>query len=461
MESKKVLNTYKVVAILTAYKDCIKRHSYTSKDALSDNLIRMPIVDKVIRAKNFEDIDAIELKNLQKALERFPCKNIDECQKFLSEIYDSIPDEDYKLLKRLGLDISEKAVGKVDEDPDEDPDEDEALKEFRRIGKEIEDWDDDISDDEDDDGSQAEERKREKEREKAIKERDKRLKMALERFFINNEFYSNFLEDIELEFERREIELNKVGVKTGTSTDDSVLAAFRKREKEREAFLEKIEKEAKNCKSFNELERLLLMYTTGRGCDYMNGFLRGDMSAIKADVKPVDESEEKLKPNLKNSSWDTDLNVDLNLLLDTALNAFKLRKSLAKGKLDHVAKVYKGISLDRIKRALGLEDSYTMKKVMEYINKNKPIYKTREFTSTSTDYSMARGHACRVKNTGQSVIMNIELEKGTVFGKDLSKTSFDKYEVGSEVVLMSNQKIKLNKAKIKENLLEIECETKK
>lgn len=240
MESKKVLNTYKVVAILTAYKDCIRRHSYTSKDALSDNLIRMPIVDKVIRAKNFEDIDAIELKNLQKALERFPCKNIDECQKFLSEIYDSIPDEDYKLLKRLGLDISEKAVGKVDEDPDED----EALKEFRRIGKEIEDWDDDISDDEDDDGSQAEERKREKEREKAIKERDKRLKMALERFFINKEFYSNFLEDIELEFERRERELNKVGVKTGTSTDDSVLAAFRKREKEKH-FLKRLKKKLK------------------------------------------------------------------------------------------------------------------------------------------------------------------------------------------------------------------------
>lgn len=482
VESKKVLNIYKVIAILSAYKSCIRNRSAVDLEkVMQDIIIRKPVLDKIIKATKFEDIDAIELKNLQVNLERYSCKNLDECQEFLLSIYDHISDKDRKLLKRLGLDIEKVVKVEVSEVPKVPEVPEDPLERFRKIGEDMDDWDyedDIISDDED--------------TKKAVRKRDRLLKEALKKFFIDEKFYFNFLEDIEFELKRREKELNRIGVKTGTQADDTVLTALRNREVEREKFrdrevekefsdgyaktgeikgkeekkkfLEKIQQEAEECKNFNELERLLLMYTTGRGCDYMNGFLRGDMSAIKAVVKPIDEFEEEekkkeLKPNLKNSSWDTDLNVDFNLLLDTALNAFRLRKGLTKGTLDHVTEVYKGISLDRMKRALGLKDSDTMDDVIDYINRKKPVYKTREFTSTSTYYEVAKLNAFRLKNVGKSVIMNIKLNRGTVFGKDLSKTGFGKRSDTTEVVLMSNQKIKLNSAKKKEKLMEIECET--
>ena len=83
-----------------------------------------------------------------------------------------------------------------------------------------------------------------------------------------NTVWQLFIEGVNLEIQKRRKKLDNIGVSADRSVDDSLLIAFKK----------KIE----GCKTFNDIEDLLLLYTTTIGCDLINGFLRGDMSAVKS-----------------------------------------------------------------------------------------------------------------------------------------------------------------------------------
>lgn len=258
-----------------------------------------------------------------------------------------------------------------------------------------------------------------------------------------NTVWKLFIEGVNLEIQKRRKKLDNIGVSADRSVDDSLLIAFKK----------KIE----GCKTFNDIEDLLLLYTTTIGCDLINGFLRGDMSAVKSKKIAI------------KSSWGNDLHVSFDVLLDSAIKALELKKELKYGELENNLEVYKGLSIERFFEFIRPNDcsasfksqdgdyNTKMKTVVDYLNKYKPTYSTKDITSTSTDRNIAIDwHASRHT---YPVLMEILLTPGVSFGKDFSKTSFGTDDYNKEVILKPKQKIKILEAHMDKKLIVTTCKT--
>jgi len=292
---------------------------------------------------------------------------------------------------------------------------------------------------------------------------EKEIQESIKRVFPTHRFATgilgNFKQDVKSEIERRKSKSNKLVGGKGLSVDNSLLMVYKKK--------------LGKCKSFDDIEDLFLYYTTARGCDLINGFLRGDLTLFKSKAKIA-------------SSWGTSKEVSVDLLIDTAIKALELKEQLMFGTLDNVVTVYRGLGLEgllkfigiskeslvsgqswlqkwfnKLKSLIGKKEKSIPEMLVSYINDKKPIYKTNAITSTSLDQNLAlTSHASRNKIP---VLMTIQLKKGTAFGKDFRDTKFGFDDYNKEVILKSGQKIKLIKAKLKKHSSEpdisIQCET--
>lgn len=252
----------------------------------------------------------------------------------------------------------------------------------------------------------------------------------------------NLENDLLQEIQRRERETEKFTAGKGESLDDGAVLLFKQK--------------LKKCESFDDVNDLLLYYTTGQGCDYINGFLRGDMSlsySAKNEIK---------------SSWGSSLTVPVSILIDTVIKSLKLKKELMYGVLEDKVTVYRGTSLEKLLPRIGVTEemvkagtvkagiSYGYSEdeqedvddedkkqwrtdaINEFIVDGHSIYLDKGVTSTSLSQSIARGHAKRKKTP---TLLSINLVKGTAFGKDLSK-KFGDDDYNQEVILKPGQKIK-------------------
>ncbi len=243
-----------------------------------------------------------------------------------------------------------------------------------------------------------------------------------------------------------------------------------------DSLLDIIRTKALECKTFNEVEDLLLYYTTAQGGDLINSFLRGDLSVFGTE-------NVKLK-----SSFGTNQKVSVSLLLNTMLQALKLKNTIMYGTIDTQIKVYRGLGFERLLYFINVDKSKLEKntgrglknigrligrklknidRLIEYINQNKPIYSADSMTSTTTQKNIAVGHALKhVQRSGSEfgVVMSITLNKNTSFGKDLSTTTFGPDDKNKEVILKPQQKIKLIRAKkyfdpaYEKTVVEVECQ---
>lgn len=406
-------------------------------------MARKPVISRLIRADYFSDIDDITLDTLKELIEKeLKRPNLfnhmqSMCEKTVGEWRSLIPPEDIKLLKALGV---QKPFSSSTKDSEE-----VGLVNFFR---------------------------------------SKRV------FYKMTEY---LVKDIETEIKSREREIEKFaptgipdkpkGQKNQRATepvvgkrysaDDSLLVPFRKKlassetdeptksSKASKSFVERFKDQLFDCKNLDSIEELLLTYTTPKGCDLMNGFLRGDLTTFKS-------KKLTLKP-----SWGTDLNVSFNLLLDIVTKSLKLKKELMRGTINEDTTLYKGLSFDKFMKYAGIPKSVTsgvceyygdidspLKAVAEYITNyggGRLCYKSPEMTSTSLDLSTAVFHSKKFSDVGQ-VVMEINVKKGTAFGKDFSKTSFGPNDPNREVLLMPNQKIKVLGASF-DHILHVKCET--
>lgn len=405
MNERKVLNNYKLVLLIVSYFESGKttnNHAQLSKVEvkLNNALIRRATYDKIIKAKNFSDIDDTSLKLFRTAVSdwaRSKSLKIDELATILAVCIENeiLPNEDINLLKKLGL---------------------------RNLFSEIE---------------------KKQNSSKSIKEIvSKEIAKIIPNQNFLNAMMKNFKEDLDAEVEAREKEISKLGIRKNLSNDDSILIAFNKK--------------MSKCKSFEDVEDLLLSYTTSHGCDLINGFLRGNLSTVKSN-----------EPNLK-LSWGNSSNVSFSVLLDGAIKALELRKVLMYGKLDSITTVYRGLNIEGLLKFIGIEkekliDKYNGKNLSEkgmivnYINKEHPLYQTKAITSTTLNPQTAQLHA---KRSPQSkVFMKIELQKGTAFGKDFRNTTFGSDDYNEEVILKPMQKIRLKSATLMGDWVSIQCVT--
>ena len=127
------------------------------------------------------------------------------------------------------------------------------------------------------------------------------------------------------------------------------------------------------------------------------------------------------------------------------------------GTVETQTKVYRGLGFEGLLLFLNLDKSSLQKgtdknlkknidRLVNYINKNKPIYSTNAITSTTTEQNIAVGHAIRnAQRNGAEfgVVMDIDLNKGTSFGKDFSTTTFGSEDWNKELILKPQQKINL------------------
>lgn len=441
----KVLNYYKIMFLLISYEDSFDstKSQSESEKKLVHLLARKPVISRLIRADYFSDIDDVTLDTLKELIEReLKRPNLfnhmkSMCEKTVGEWKSLIPPEDIKLLKALGV-----------------------QKPFSSSTKDSEE-------------------------------------VGLVNFFRSEIIFykmtEHLVEDIETEIKSREREIEKFAptgipdkpkgqkkqratepvVGKRYSADDSLLVPFRKKlassetdeptksSKAFKSFVERFKDQLFDCKNLDSIEELLLTYTTPKGCDLMNGFLRGDLTTLKS-------KKLTLKP-----SWGTDLNVSFNLLLDIVTKSLKLKKELMRGTLDEDTTLYKGLSFDKFMKYTGIPKNVTdgvceyygdidspLKAVAEYITNyggGRLCYKSPEMTSTSLDLSTAVSHSKKFSNVGQ-VVMEICVKKGTAFGKDFSKTSFGPNDPNREVLLMPNQKIKVLGASF-DHILHVKCET--
>lgn len=393
MKNAKVLNDYKLLVLLLSYME------WEEPDKVDNALIRKPLTDKVIKATNFSDIDDGALELLKLRIEKLACKSssglfgLFEIVSVLTDLATKhlIPTDDISLLKKFGI------------------------KDFC----------------------------------------PSKIKNEILKIFVSEKFLratvKNFRNDIEYEMDTREKEISKLGVSKDSSLDDSILTAFNKK--------------LSSCKSFKEIEDLLLYYTTTVGGDLINAFLNGDLTVFNSK-----------KPEVK-SSWGTSPKVSFNLLLDSAIKALEFKKEIIYGILEHVTTVYRGIDLERLLRYTKItkddlfdrrgcfdiiverfkkdEKSKIQRRLLQYINKEKPIYQAKSVTSTSRDKNIAVEY--HSKRHDIPILMAISLKEGTVFGKDFSKTSFGSDDYNKEIILMPSQKIQLNHATLKNDLITIEC----
>lgn len=454
-----------LISYHSSFKSTSSQFGATAK--LADMLARKPIVSKLIRADYFSQIDDVTLNTLKGEVEK-EFKKLDAfeymqdiCEKTVGEWRSIIPAEDIKLLKALGV-----------------------KKPFSSSTKNS-------------------------------------SEVGLKNVFISKRFYrkmiEHLMEDIDAEIKSREKEIEKFAperipdrpkgqrnqgstepvVGKRHSVDDSVLIPFRKKLSSYEAaeaaetsedsktsetskssktskskslskksFVERFKDELLDCKNLDSIEELLLTYTTSTGCDLMNGFLRGDLTTIKS------------KKLALNPSYGTNLNVSFNLLLDIVAKSLKLKKELMRGTIDEDITLYRGLSLDKFMKYTGIPKNVKenvggnyaeyygevvspSKAVAEYITNYSGgylCYKSPEMTSTSLD-SFAAGQHSRKFKSGEQVFMEINVKKGTAFGKDFSKTSFGSDDSNYEVLLMPNQKIRILKAFPLQTTLRVECET--
>ncbi len=263
--------------------------------------------------------------------------------------------------------------------------------------------------------------------------------------------FKGFKASINEERQDREKAVQKVAIsgKKG-SMDDSLLDIVRNK--------------VLKCETLDEVEDLILYYTTAQGGDLINGFLRGDLSIFRT-------GKAKLK-----SSFGTDKTVSCSLLLDTIIKALTLRNTIMYGTIETQTKVYRGLGFEGLLLFLNLDKSSLQKgtdknlknidRLVNYINKNKPIYSTNAITSTTTEQNIAVGHAIRnAQRNGAEfgVVMDIDLNKGTSFGKDFSTTTFGSEDWNKEVILKPQQKINLVSAKKRKffgygPVVEIKCQ---
>ena len=392
MEKKlKVLNYYKLLFLLMSYENSFSsgRSSKNLPKTLTNALVRKPAVNKLIKANDFSQIDSVALKSLYNDL---------EILSFNPSRFNNIQS------------ICKKTVGEWKSLISA-----EDIKLLKKLGvkKSF--------------SSSTEDSK----------------EVGLNNVLISKRFchsmIENFMDDIEKELKSREKKIRKVGVDKEHSIDDSLLIPFRKK--------------LSNCETFNDIEDLLLTYTTSTGCDLMNGFLRGDLTTLKSKELELD------------SSWGTDLNVSFDLLLDVVLKSLKLKKEVIRGTLDEDITVYKGLTLKRFMKNTGIPkdvmgDFGAEENVARYIqnySRGHLYYKTSEITSTSLDRNVAIDQAKRNEYEG-SVVMEINVKKGTAFGKDFRKTSFGSDDYNKEVILMPNQKIEILGA-YSNNMLHVSCQT--
>lgn len=274
--------------------------------------------------------------------------------------------------------------------------------------------------------------------------------------FINHKFIVETFKGLKLsikeEMADREKTAQKVAIRGEKgSMDDSLLDIVRTK--------------ALECDTLDEVEDLILYYTTAQGGDLINGFLRGDLSLFRTG-----------KTQLR-SSFGTDKTVSCSLLLDTILKALTLRKVIMYGTIDTQTRVYRGLGFEGLLKFINVDKASLKKntgrllknidRLVKYVNKNKPIYSTNAVTSTTTEKNIAIGHAvrnARRSDTEFGVVMNIALNKGTSFGKDFSTTTFSSDDWNKELILKPQQKITLVSARKKHflgpsTLVEIKCQT--
>lgn len=256
----------------------------------------------------------------------------------------------------------------------------------------------------------------------------------------------NFADNIDAELKNRERKIQKLGISKGKSLDDSLLVEFNQR--------------LKKCEELNDIEELLLYYTMGLGADLMNGFLKGDLSLFK--------SRSKLK-----ASWGSSQVVTPSVLLDSAVNALKLRDSIIYGKIKRPTVLYRGVGILNFLECINMDENKIRKLVpnsndkslenllIEYVNSNEGIiYRSLGVTSTTINNKIAEWHAQRYKSNGQyPIIMEIYLQANSTFGKDFRETSFSKYDANQEVILKPGQKIELGGACKMKDYISICCVT--
>lgn len=266
-------------------------------------------------------------------------------------------------------------------------------------------------------------------------------------------------------------------ISTGGSVDDTVID-LRHQKKIHKDFLKDLEgtitEEVKKAKDLEKLEELYLFYTTTRGCDLTNAFLRGDLSLVNVDP----DKSKKLK-----ASWNTDLTVDPETFLDIMSKALKLKKNLMSSEIPEDMTVYRGVGFDKLLSSVGNNNSKNVDVIKSCIEKlgdkdskltsqdfsgNNIVYQSKGITSTSTDKMIAQGNAQRSKKSitldnGKQftcqLIMKINVKKGTAFGKDFEDTTFGNDDYNSEVILAPDQKIKINSASIEGKYIVLDCET--
>lgn len=439
VKKRKVLNYYKIMFLLISYNNSFESSSFGTIAKLANMLARKPVISKLIRADYFSQIDDVTLNMIKEVAEK-ELKRLDAfeymqeiCEKTVGEWKSLISAEDIKLLKALGV-----------------------RKPFSSSTKDSEE-------------------------------------VGLKNVFISKRFYremvEHLMEDIEAEIKSREKEIEKFAperipdesevqknqgvtepvVSKRHSVDDSLLVPFRKKlsssetDESTKSFVNRFKDELLDCKNLDAIEELLLTYTTDRGCDLMNGFLRGDLTTLKS---------KKLKLN---PSWGTNLNVSFNLLLDIVTKSLKLKKELMRGTIDEDITLYRGLSLDKFIEYTGMPKNVTESASDEYYGEFEPplkavakyitdyswghlYYKSPEMTSTSLNSFTARQHSEKFKE-GERVFMEINVKKGTAFGKDFSKTSFGPDDSNYEVLLMPNQKIRILEAFPYQSFLRVNCET--
>lgn len=395
MKNSKILNDYKLLVLLLSY------FNSEELDKVNNALIRKPVVDKLIKVTNFSDIDDSVLNLLEVMIEKLDSAKATE-QICISDIEGKL----VELAKNHAIPISDSYLLKK--------------------------W--------------------------GIKDQSiSGIRKEISHIFPSQKFLEttikNFRKDIFHEIEAREKKISKLGINKGLSLDDSILIDFNKK--------------LSSCKSFNDVENLLLYYTTTVGGDLINGFLNGDLTVFNSK-----------KPELK-SSWGTPTKVSFNLLIDNAIKALELKKKVIYGALNSIITVYRGIDLERLLRYTKIdkddlfcerscfdrfievfekdEKAKLQRRLVKYINVKKPIYQTNSITSTSLDRDIAVEY--HSKRHDIPILMTIALKKGTAFGKDFSKTSFGSDDYNREVILKPSQKIKLNSAKLENNLIILNCVT--
>lgn len=278
-------------------------------------------------------------------------------------------------------------------------------------------------------------------------------------------------ERLEEEYRNRLKKSRKYASSTKGSMDDSVID-LRHQKKMHKDFLEEIEGKVTDAvikaKDFDEIERLYLAYTTSRGGDLINAFLRGDLSLV--------ELKKDLKREKQDASWGTDLTLDPATFVEIMDKALKLKKNLMTSKIEDEMTVYRGVSfakvlasvknnnpknVDIVKSRIEDMSKENFEMVDKSFSNERIIYQSKDITSTTTDRNNALGHAQRTRKSDDilRIVMVIKLKKGTAFGKDFKNTTFGEDDYNSEVVLAPEQKIRINDVEREGETIFLNCET--